>query len=83
MFLRGIERRMFGLSYGDVVTVPTEVYRLVPSTGISHLFIHNSIQSISLEYLKMRECSWNTLFLEMQDVVDVSMVTLKLRMGRH
>lgn len=64
--LPGIERRFFGITPGDV-TLRTEVFRLVPSTGTCHMFIHSSIQSVMLEYLKMRECSWNMLFLEMKD----------------
>jgi len=81
--LPGLERRFFGLISGDAVTVRTEVYQLVPSAGTCHLFVHSSMQSVRLEYKKIREYSRKTLFSEIQDFVDVSMVTLKLRMGRQ
>ena len=80
--LRVTDRRFLGLPCSYVVTVRTEVYRIVPSTDTCPLFIHSAIQSGSLEYLKTRECSWNTLFSGKKGFVDVSTVTLRLRTGR-
>lgn len=79
--LPGVERRFFGLISGDVVTVRTRVFQLVPSAGTFHLYIHSSVQSVRLECLKISEYSRKKLFSEIQEFVDVSMVTLKLRKG--